>query len=179
MPTDGRTAYLAYGSNLHPRRLAARIGRAELLGVAGLPGWELRFDKRGGDGSAKANLHPAPGLDCRAWAAVYAVDRRQAVLLDGFEGCGSGYETLDMTVVVDRRRVRGRLYLAPSQWIASAMRPYDWYRALIVAGARYHGFDEGYIEAIRRVPSQADPDTRRACVAYRTLELSLPARYRM
>lgn len=178
MPSDARIAYLAYGSNLHPRRLAARIGRVEFLGVTQLPGWELRFDKRGGDGSAKANLHPAPGLDCRAYAAVYAVDRRQAVLLDGFEGCGSGYETLEMTVAVDRRRLHGRIYLAPSQWIAAAMRPFDWYRALIVAGARYHGFDGGYIESIREVPSQPDPDVRRARFAFRTLELSLPARYR-
>lgn len=178
MLPDGRIAYLAYGSNLHPRRLAARIGSVECLGVARLPGWELRFDKRGGDGSAKANLHPAPGLDCRTLVAVYAVDRRQAVLLDGFEGCGSGYETLDMTVLVESRRLTGRIYLAPSQWIASAMRPYDWYRELVAAGADYHGFGRDYIASIRSTPCRPDPEAARARCAYRTLELPLPSRYR-
>ena len=39
--------YAAYGSNLHPVRLSARVRAARLLGAGSVTGWELRFNKRG------------------------------------------------------------------------------------------------------------------------------------
>ena len=48
--------YFAYGSNLSLARLRERIGIALPLGVAELPDYRLVCDKRGADGSAKANL---------------------------------------------------------------------------------------------------------------------------
>jgi hypothetical protein len=36
---DATVLYAAYGSNLHPLRLAARAPSAALLGTCALPGW--------------------------------------------------------------------------------------------------------------------------------------------
>jgi hypothetical protein len=39
---------------------------------------------------------------------------------------------------------------------------YDWYKALVVAGARFHDFPAEYVAAIAATPSRPDPDPRRA-----------------
>lgn len=161
MPTDPSHLYLAYGSNLHPRRLRERIGDIELAGVVELPGWRLCFDKRGADGSAKANLRPVPGSDHVAWAAVYRVAPEQWPVLDRFEGCGGGYETFRFDVFLEGRRQPALAYLTPSHWTTESMRPYDWYRALVLAGAAWLQLPGNYIDSIAASPVIVDPDTRR------------------
>lgn len=177
MPADGRRIYLAYGSNLHPQRLEARVGPVQLLGPVRLPGWSLRFNKRGGDGSAKANLHAAPGTRSVAFAAAYAMRLEQIGMLDVFEGCGRGYETFALTVLLHGEESVAFTYLAPSQWISSRLPPFDWYVDLIVSGARYHSFDQSYIEQIARQPARKDPDTARARTELSVMDLSLHAHY--
>lgn len=169
MPPDGSFIYLAYGSNLHPARLRERIGEVKLLDVVRLPGWRLTFDKRGADGSAKANLRPAVGSDAMAWAAAYALDSRQLPTLDRFEGCGRGYETVRLEVPVAGRPAECLIYLAPSHWISGDMRPYDWYRDLIMAGARFHRLPGEYIASIAATASIRDPDQKRAKGRFRLL----------
>lgn len=169
MPSDGSIIYLAYGSNLHPARLRERIGEVQLLDVVRLPGWRLTFDKRGADGSAKANLRPVAGGDALAWAAAYALDTRQLPTLDRFEGCGRGYETVQLEVPVADRTAECLVYLAPSHWISVDMRPYDWYRDLIVAGARFHRLPDEYIESIVATATIRDPDAKRATDRFRLL----------
>lgn len=169
MPSDGRIIYLAYGSNLHPARLRERIGNVELLDVVRLAGWRLIFDKHGADGSAKANLRPVPGGDSVAWAAAWSIERRQLPLLDRFEGCGRGYETIRFEVPVSGAPVDALAYLAPSHWTSPDLQPFDWYRDLIVAGARCHRLPDQYIESIAATLSMRDPDTQRARSRFRLL----------
>ena len=167
MADDRSLLYLAYGSNLHPRRLRERIGDVELAGVVELPGWRLCFDKRGADGSAKANLRPVPGSEHVAWAAVYRVQPEQLPALDRFEGCGGGYETFRFDVRVHGHWQPALAYLTPSHWTTESMRPYDWYRALITTGAGYLGLPETYVAAIEACPVtiDSDSDRRRARLA--------------
>ena len=161
MPADRSLLYLAYGSNLHPRRLRERIGDVELVGVVELPGWRLCFDKRGADGSAKANLRPVPGSDFAAWAAVYRVLPEQLPALDRFEGCGGGYETFRFDVCLKGDWQPALAYLTPSHWTTESMRPYDWYRALILAGAAYLDLPITYAEWIAASPVIIDTDSDR------------------
>ncbi len=178
MPAHGQRIYLAYGSNLHPDRLEARVGPVQLLGVVRLPGWCLRFEKRGGDGSAKANLHAAPGAEQAAWAAAFSLRPDQVGRLDVFEGCGSGYESLPVTISLAEERIEAFTYLAPSQWISRNLLPFDWYLELIVHGARYHHIDASFVERIAAHPDREDPDHRRARRELQGLNLPLAARYK-
>ena len=41
------------------------------------------------------------------------------------------------------------------------LRPYDWYKAFVVQGATENALPAAYIELIRAVPSQTDPNTAR------------------
>lgn len=178
MPFGRPRVYLAYGSNLHPQRLEARIGSVEWLGNAKLPGWSLRFDKRGGDGSAKANLHARPGSEHCVLAAAYALSADQVSRLDIFEGCGSGYETFPVTVRLNGEAVHAFTYLAPSHWLSGALLPFDWYVELILAGARFHRFDEYYVQQIERQPTKKDPDCERARAILKSMHLPLLPHYR-
>jgi len=154
--------YLAYGSNLHPLRLIERVGPLEGLGKVCLPGWRLCFDKRGSDGSAKANLRAAPGTEHEAWGALYRLKRSQYGTLDHFEGCGRGYETFWLDLPFEEREIEVLTYLTPSHWRLSSGLPHDWYRELVYLGARYHGIPESVQDAIARVPAAPDPDPDRA-----------------
>lgn len=53
--------YLAYGSNMHPRRLAGRVEIIDFVGTVRLDGYKLVFKKRSNDGSAKCHLELAGG----------------------------------------------------------------------------------------------------------------------
>lgn len=144
--------YLAYGSNLHPARLEKRLGAVQRIGVAELPGWTLRFHKRGADGSGKGNLIRASGGS--AWGVVFQVDPAQQSLLHEFEG--DGYDCVDLDVVVAGENYRCFCYLAQHDWVDDALLPHDWYRELIYLGARHAGFGEDYLNLIRNQPDQPD-----------------------
>lgn len=144
--------YLAYGSNLHPLRLQARIPSARLCGTIALPGHRLSFDKRGRDRSGKCTIEPSPQAVLHA--AVYALRRDQRPILDRIE---SGYVPRRLEpVTVAGRRCRPFTYVADPIHIDSGLRPFDWYLDLVVAGARFHGFPMGYLTALQRTPTTPD-----------------------
>jgi hypothetical protein len=43
----------------------------------------------------------------------------------------------------------------------SELSPYSWYKKLVLAGAKYHGFPADYIEAIKSLRSIVDRDEMR------------------
>lgn len=154
--------YLAYGSNLHPLRLGERVGSVECLGKVCLPGWKLVFDKRGSDGSAKANLRAAPGTGHEAWGALFRLHRRQYAILDRFEGVGRGYETFWLDLVVDGRETPVLTYLSPSHWQLTDGLPHDWYLQLVAIGARFHDLPKAVFDQLADQPASPDPDPQRA-----------------
>jgi len=82
--------YAAYGSNLHPVRLRKRVPSAELMGFAVVANWELRFHKRGSDGSGKCNIAAAAGDS--VCFAIFKIEPLERSLLDKVEGLGHGYD---------------------------------------------------------------------------------------
>ena len=157
--------YAAYGSNLHPRRLAERASSARLLATSFLPDWSLHFHKRSIDGSAKCNiLSGGEGI----YVAVFDISTEDKLLLDKIEGLGLGYaETLlDVPDVGDCVS-----YVAEGSYIDNSMAPYDWYRELVVLGARVHGFPDEYMKHISSIPVDWDPDPPRRAERWKTVEL--------
>ncbi len=149
--------YLAYGSNLHPLRLGERIPSSRPLGLVELPGYALRFHKRGSDGSGKCNLHPSPGA--RAWGAVYEMAATERPILDAIEGAGYAISTLH--VELSGRPLECFVYLAEGSHIDDALVPHDWYHEIVLIGARYHGLPGPYLRAIEAVTSAEDPHPER------------------
>lgn len=154
--------YFAYGSNLHPTRLVERVPSACLVEPARLPGHDLRFHKRGGDGSAKCDASWTGREGDVVLGAVYRLTAHERPLLDGFEGEGRGYDRREVVVEGARRRLAVFTYLAARDAIDASLRPFDWYRGLVLAGATRLAFPAAYVARVAAVEVVADPDAARA-----------------
>ena len=123
-----QSLYFAYGSNLSTPRLRGRVESAVVVGPAVLRGRRLTTDKRGRDGSGKANL--VPDRVGEVWGVVYAIRDEHWPALDA---CEAGYERLRVGVHTERERVLAWTYV--SQKLAEDPVPFSWYKRLIVSGA--------------------------------------------
>ena len=153
--------YLAYGSNLHPMRLAERVPSSRLLGTTRLDGYTVSFVKRSVDGSAKCTLRRTDSPEDAAHCAVYELEESERHLLDEAEGLGRGYDEATLRVEVGGGSVTAFTYIADASHLAPELLPYDWYQALVLAGARFHGFPADYIAGLSAPESLPDPDRRR------------------
>ena len=143
--------YFAYGSNLLVSRLQARTPSAEPLGIATLPGWTLCFHKVGTDGSGKGDIVPA--ADGAVTGMVYRLRTRELWRLDLAEGLG--YRRRRLAVCLDGRGLRCETYVATA--IDPTLRPFDWYRRLILAGLLEHGIGGATLGQVLRTPTVPDP----------------------
>jgi gamma-glutamylcyclotransferase (GGCT)/AIG2-like uncharacterized protein YtfP len=147
--------YFAYGSNLLSGRMRERVPSARREAVAFLDHHRLVCNKRGSDGSAKANLVPAAGH--RVWGVLYRIEGAELPLLDQLE---SGYAR----VVVEVRTASGEARLAStyrSDRITEDPVPFDWYRGMILEGAREQGLPEQYLALLEALPAKPDGQARR------------------
>lgn len=151
--------YLAYGSNLHPVRLRERVPSCELLGPVPLAGYRLVFHKTGMDGSGKCDLSETGSPGDLAWGVLYRIDDRDKPALDAAEG--PGYACCRLPVMFEGKRIEAMTYLARSERQDPAMVPYNWYRELVLLGARLHDFPDDYIAYIQQVPVSDDVDPQR------------------
>lgn len=153
--------YFAYGSNLHPLRLIERVPSASLAAVAEVRAHRLAFHKRGKDCSGKCNLQQTGVESDVVYGAVYEIDRAHKALLDGYEGNGIGYIDVPLTIDQDGRKFDCFTYQARESHIDEHLKPFHWYKKLVVLGASYLGLPKGYIVSISSVASVPDPDEKR------------------
>ncbi|MGD8978273.1 MAG: gamma-glutamylcyclotransferase [Gammaproteobacteria bacterium] len=157
--------YFAYGSNMHPLRLAERTPSCEPLGVARLDRHLLRFHKRSrvaGDLSGKCNVFATGRPGDVVHGVVYRIREVERAALDEAEGAGRGYESVTMRVSMGSSRIEAWSYRAHPEWVDDGLRPYDWYLALVAGGADYHGLPTLWRESLRKTATVADPDRGRA-----------------
>lgn len=154
--------YFAYGSNMSEDRLGSRIHVLNCLGKARLPGYDLRCDKIGQhDGSGKFTVIESH-LD-NVWGVLFELSDAALDKLDKIEG--PGYQRLRVQVNAPEAGIVTALaYQARPGMRDDALKPFDWYLELAVAGARKHGLPEHYIHRLERWPSHVDPDTERNTV---------------
>ena len=159
-----RIRYVAYGSNLHPMRLAERVPSARLRGCAILDGYELRFHKRGRDGSGKCNIVEASG---RVFAAVFDLDPAERHRLDEAESLGTGYREMQLNVPGHGRCFT---YTANECHIDDELLPFGWYKSLVLLGCVFNGFSREYLGSVQAVPERQDPDPDRHIENMRLVE---------
>lgn len=153
--------YLAYGSNLHPYRLIQRVPNAKFLMTMRLHGHRVSFSKLSHDGSSKCNLARSEGGDSAAHVAIYEMPAAEKHLLDIAEGLGNGYDQAQHPIKIASTEYDVFAYAAAATHLVREMPPYDWYKSMVIEGARYHGFPEDYVREFELQPSMPDPDHRR------------------
>ncbi|MCZ6825938.1 MAG: gamma-glutamylcyclotransferase [Gammaproteobacteria bacterium] len=152
--------YLAYGSNLHPLRLIERIPSAMLIGTVNMPGRELTFHKRSYvDGSGKCTFFE--NATAHMYGALFALDSKDESVLDRIEGLGQGYKKQLVKCPLGETTYEAFTYVATRSHIDKELSPYVWYKEIVLAGARYHGFPQDYIDGIKAVDAIQDPNSAR------------------
>ena len=147
--------YAAYGSNLHPDRLNERVPSARLCGSGVLEGWGLRFHKRGQDGSSKCDMVPTSET---LYVAVYEINPAEKPYLDKIESLGEGYLEKEIHIADFGACF---VYVAQDSHIDPRLKPFEWYKELVLLGCLHHGFPAEYVETIQRIPHLQDHDTNR------------------
>jgi len=149
-------AYLAYGSNMWPRRIELRLGACEVIAVVRLDGYALRFHKRGGDGSGKCDAFHTGNAADSLYGVAYGLSRAQRDKLDEFEG--PGYASRDVAVRTPSGIITAYAYVAKADHVDFNLRPFHWYKSIVVAGARRHVLPADYVAHIAAVDSSPDSD---------------------
>lgn len=144
--------YFAYGSNMCSAQLSRRVPNVRATGRARLPDYRLVLSKRGADGSAKANVEPQPGGV--VWGVVYTIEISALPLLDRFEG---GYQRRELCVHTDAQAgLLAHVYVA--ERLAGDGVPFDWYKRLLIEGAREHALPDGYVDGLIALPERSRVD---------------------
>jgi gamma-glutamylcyclotransferase len=150
--------YFTYGSNLHPLRLTERVSSAEFVGVAKFPHHSLRFHKKGIDGSSKCNIFHSGKESDLIYGAIYTIQAEHKTVLDRFESNGSGYIDIPIRLHHNSREYPCFTYFAQKTYMADNLKPYHWYKQLVVLGCKYLKFPDYYISFVEAVESIDDPD---------------------
>ena len=145
--------YFAYGSNLIVERITERLGKVKFLGTASIENWCLRFNKLGADGSGKCNIIESQGEF--VYGIIYQISARQKEKLDEFE---RGYKTICLQIPLVGNCVS---YTAIEITDDSLYTPYDWYRKLVLTGAKRYRFPAQYIATLEKLKITKDPDNTR------------------
>lgn len=163
--------YFAYGSNMFSRRLTAkeRAPSAVPIGTGYVSNRRFTFNKVSRDGSGKCDIELAVNSTDRVYGVLFEISSAEKSSLDRAEGLGEGYREEQVQVVaLNGEAYKAIAYVATEK--APTLRPYDWYKAFVIAGATEHKLPTEYVDWLRTFDSQPDPNERR-----RTINKSLLA----
>ena len=163
----GSVPYFAYGANVHPGWLRRRVPAAVVVGTAELPGYRIVFNKRGRDGAGRSNACPTGSLTDRLPGVLYRVPAQD---LDKLGAARAGYHAAEVLVETAEGPLTALTWRADATQVEAGLRPWDWYVALIRAGAELHGLPEAHRRWLDTVPTVVDPDADRAAPARAVLE---------
>lgn len=144
--------YFAYGSNMLQERLRARVSTAKPVAIGLVRDYRLDFAKISVDGSGKGDMVPSDGGE--VWGVFYELDAAQQPDLDAHEG--AHYERQEIEISLSAARHKAQVYLAESGRRDPARIPYDWYLALVIAGARQNGLPDAYTRALESTAFDVD-----------------------
>ena len=151
--------YFAYGSNMLTERLAERCSSAKVVGKAFVEDYRIEFTKVSKDGSGKATLQPH--YNTKQHGVLFEIDRSQRQILDRIEGLGVGYKRLELDCVTNCSNLTiCSAYSYQATDLNPTLKPFDWYLALVVAGAEQHELPTNYISTLREIKYDTDPEPK-------------------
>lgn len=140
-------------------RLRQRVPGARVIGCYFLDGHDLRFHKRGQDGSAKCDALYT-GSDDRIYGVLFEIPQSEKPALDRAEGLGVGYDEKVVSLQNQQGEQREAITYFALQ-IDPSLKPYHWYVNHLLVGAREARLPAEYIDRIVRVVSVDDADPER------------------
>ncbi len=151
--------------------LRNRVPSATAIGSAHVTGHTLRWHKRSRkDGSGKCDIELTSRNEDLVYGVLYEIDAREKYLLDNAEGLGNGYEEKIVRVAHNCGHVEATTYYATDK--NPSLKPYTWYKKLVVAGAREHKLPDDYVAALEAVEAVEDRDLVRSRNAEKCIDAS-------
>jgi hypothetical protein len=142
-------------------RLRERVPSAVPIAIGKLKGHVLRWDKRSQtDGSGKCDAEVTGRARDFVWGVVFALKAREKIALDRAEGLGSGYSEKQVDIATGKLVIKAVTYVATDK--KPSLKPYHWYKAFVVTGARDHELPRHYIRRLNATKSIRDPDRARS-----------------
>ena len=140
-----------------------RCPSARYLANAWADHFTLDFSKIGEDGSGKATLVPSHGK--RAHGVIFEIDSSEREPLDEAEPNYRREDGFEVTVADTGVSKTVVTYIALEECKNPELKPFDWYLALVVAGAMEHRFPASVIAAYRETTTWIDEDKNRTSKA--------------
>jgi hypothetical protein len=157
----GVKKYFAYGSNLLKERQVARAPSSLVRALGYIEGYKIRYNKRSVDGSGKCNLVKTEDDKDRVYGVVYDFLAADKPELDKHEGLGRGYNAEEIRVITDNGEIRAYTYVADESAVDNSLKPYSWYKDIVVEGAKRHSLPSEYITHLECIEATIDPDAER------------------
>ncbi len=137
--------YFAYGANIDPGRMAARVPEAVVVGPGHVERFGLEFtirDREWGGGVLNAREDP----DSALWGLLYEGPEAAFAVLDTFEGDAALLEKAHVSVVMPDGPVDAVTYRVVP--IANYVRPSDRYLTHLTRAMRAQGLPEAAVKAV-------------------------------
>jgi gamma-glutamylcyclotransferase len=155
---DDEFLSFAYGSNMLAKRLQGRTPSAAVHAVGYVECYVLAFDKQSKSGG-KGNIRATNNWDDRVYGVVFRIKKAEKAALDKAESLGFGYREDTISVITRSGTIEALAYVGIK--LDPSLKPFHWYKALILAGAIENSLPTGYVDKIRKVESVPDPDPDR------------------
>jgi gamma-glutamylcyclotransferase len=153
--------YFAYGSNMLTERLCGRCPSATPIRIGTLKGYALEFSKPSRDGSGKGTIVKSSADGAQVLGVLFEIAKKELDGLDRAEGYGQGYDRRsDFAIeLADDTSVAATSYFAAE--FDRDLKPYDWYRALVIGGAKQHALPKEWVAILEEVAFHGDGDLNR------------------
>jgi len=143
------------------KRLQCRGINITTVGSAKLLSHKLIFHKVSIDGSGKCDIYYTNNNLDITYGVVFQIHEKDKNLLDSIEGKGSGYEEKNITVYLINSEKPLEVFTYYATNIDDSLIPYCWYKKHVLLGAENNHLPEDYIEYIKNIPCNKDPDNNR------------------
>lgn len=161
----------AYGSNMLLQKLKINMPSAKKVANGYITGYRFSFNKVSKkDGSAKGNIVYTGNNDDIVWGIIYEISEEEKKALDREEGLGRGYRQEVVSITTSEGNEMDALaYIADIRAIRNGLLPFDWYRDMVITGAKKNGLPEDSITALENFKYKFDNDEERRKLKYQII----------
>lgn len=93
---------------------------------------------------------------------IYTINAHEKQRLDQAEGLGRGYNEATLSLMIAGNQHKVFFYVADPHYIEDSLKPFTWYKALVMLGCHAHQLPDAYtMQYVARVDAVPDHNPTR------------------